>query len=98
MTTASTKTTPTMVPAEADTTTMTFKRLLGTDELVLRLRELMPGGISKRTVYAWLDMGCPHVPVPGARKKLGFVFDEVVAWVMSHKVERDIYASHRRVA
>jgi hypothetical protein len=43
-------------------------------------------------------MGCPHVPVPGARKKLGFVFDEVVAWVMSHKVERDIYASTRRVA
>jgi predicted DNA-binding transcriptional regulator AlpA len=98
MTTASTKATPTTMSTETDTTTMTFKRLLGTDELVLRLRELMPGGISKRTVYAWLDMGCPHVPVPGARKKLGFVFDEVVTWVMSHKVERDIYANPRRVA
>ena len=98
MTIASTRTTTAMVSAEADTTTMTFKRLLGTDELVLRLRELMPGGISKRTVYAWLDMGCPHVPVPGARKKLGFVLDEVVAWVMSHKVERNVYTSPRRVA
>ena len=98
MTTSSTKTTPTTLAVEADITTMTFKRLLGTDELVLRLRELMPGGISKRTVYAWLDMGCPHVPVPGARKKLGFVLDEVVAWVMSHKVERNVYASPRRVA
>ena len=98
MTTSSTKTTPTTLAVEADITTMTFKRLLGTDELVLRLRELMPGGISKRTVYAWLDMGCPHVPVPGARKKLGFVFDEVVAWVMSHKDERNVYASTRRVA
>jgi predicted DNA-binding transcriptional regulator AlpA len=98
MTTTTSKTTSTMLAAETDITTMTFKRLLGTDELVLRLRELMPGGISKRTVYAWLDMGCPHVPVPGARKKLGFVFDEVVAWVMSHKVERNVYASPRRVA
>ena len=98
MTTTSTKTSPKMMPAETEITTVTFKRLLGTDELVLRLRELMPGGISKRTVYAWLDMGCPHIPVPGARKKLGFVFDEVVAWVMSHKVERNIYASPRRVA
>jgi predicted DNA-binding transcriptional regulator AlpA len=98
MTIATTKATPTALSTEADTTTMTFKRLLGTDELVLRLRELMPGGISKRTVYAWLDMGCPHVPVPGARKKLGFVLDEVVAWVMSHKVERNVYASSRRVA
>jgi predicted DNA-binding transcriptional regulator AlpA len=97
MTTTSTKTTTTVVPTEAETT-VTFKRLLGTDELVLRLRELMPGGISKRTVYSWLDMGCPHVPVPGARKKLGFVFDEVVEWIMSHRVERDIYASTRRVA
>lgn len=96
MTTASTKTTTMTVPA--DTTTMTFKRLLGTDELVLRLRELMPGGISKRTVYAWLDMGCPHVPVPGARKKLGFVLDEVVTWVMSHRVEKNVYTSTRRVA
>jgi hypothetical protein len=43
-------------------------------------------------------MGCPHIPVPGARKKLGFVLDEVVAWVMSHKVERNVYASPRRVA
>lgn len=98
MTIATTKATPTTLSTEADTTTMTFKRLLGTDELVLRLRELLPGGISKRTVYAWLDMGCPHVPVPGARKKLGFVFDEVVTWVMSHKVERNVYASPRRVA
>jgi len=98
MTTTSSKTSPKMLPAETDTTTVTFKRLLSTDELVLRLRELMPGGISKRTVYAWLDMGCPHVPVPGARKKLGFVFDEVVAWVMSHKVERNVFASPRRVA
>ncbi len=98
MTIATTKATPTALSTEADTTTMTFKRLLGTDELVLRLRELMPGGISKRTVYAWLDMGCPHVPVPGARKKLGFVFDEVFAWIMAHKVERNVYASPRRVA
>lgn len=98
MTTASTKATTTTMSTETDATTMTFKRLLGTDELVLRLRELMPGGISKRTVYAWLDMGCPHVPVPGARKKLGFVLDEVVAWVMSHKIERNVYASPRRVA
>lgn len=98
MTMTTTKATPTALSTEADTTTMTFKRLLGTDELVLRLRELMPGGISKRTVYGWLDLGCPHVPVPGARKKLGFVLEEVVAWVMSHKVERNVYASSRRVA
>ncbi len=98
MTTASTKATPTTMSTENDTTTMTFKRLLGTDELVLRLRELMPGGISKRTVYLWCDMGCPHVPVPGARKKLGFVFTEVMQWVLSHKVERNVFAGPRRVA
>ena len=88
----------TTIPTAADTITVTLNRFIGTDELVLRLRELMPGGISKRSVYLWCDMGCPHIPVPGARKKLAFVFDEVVAWVLSHRVERDIFAKNRRVA
>lgn len=82
----------------ADTITVTLNRFIGTDELVLRLRELMPGGISKRSIYLWCDMGCPHIPVPGARKKLAFVFDEVVAWVLSHRVERNLFAQNRKVA
>jgi|ERR1035438_116230 hypothetical protein len=70
--------------------------LLGTDDLVEQLRPMIPGGLSKRTVYQWLDMGCPHIQLPGARKKLAFVLDEVVAWIMSHRIERTILPSGRR--
>ena len=72
--------------------------LLGTDELVSQLRPMIPGGLSKRTVYQWIDLGCPHIRLPGARKKLAFVLDEVVAWIMSHRIERTILPSGRRSA
>ena len=70
--------------------------LLGTDQLVTRLRHLIPGGLSKRTIYAWLDLGCPHIELPGRRVKLAFVFDEVFAWIMSHRVEKRLLRSNGR--
>lgn len=85
-------------PSGEGTTTLAIKPFLGTDELVLHLRALIPGGISKRTVYQWCDKGCPHVQMPGAKKKLLFVMTEVMEWVMSHKVERNVSASRRGMA
>lgn len=85
-------------PSEDGTTDLAIKHFLGTDDLVLHLRALIPGGISKRTVYQWCDMGCPHVQMPGAKRKLIFVMADVLEWVMSHKVERDLYAGRRGMA
>jgi len=59
--------------------------LLGTDDLVAQLRSWIPGGLSKRTVYQWCDLGCPHIVIPGQRQKLAFVLEEVRGWVMSHR-------------
>lgn len=73
---------------ECGTSPSPVKQFLGTEELVLHLRAVIPGGISKRSVYQWCDMGCPHIQMPGAKKKLLFVMAEVVEWVMSHRVER----------
>lgn len=73
-----------------------FAPLLRTDQLVAQLRTVLPGGLSKRTVYQWLDMGCPHLELPGTRKKFAFVLDEVVAWLMSHRVEKAILPGGRR--
>lgn len=87
------------VPAADGGTTLDLTPLLGTDQLVTRLRSVIPGGLSKRTVYQWLDLGCPHIEMPGRKRKLAFVLDEVVAWIMSHRVEKRILpAGGRRSA
>ena len=70
--------------------------LLGTDDLVVQLRAWIPGGLSKRMVYQWLDLGCPHVVLPGQRRKLAFVLEEVMDWVMSHRVEQAVLTPKSR--
>ena len=65
--------------------------LLGTDDLVAQLRSWIPGDLSKRTVYQWCDLGCPHIVIPGQRQKLAFVLDEVMGWVMSHRGEKHVF-------
>lgn len=80
------------------TTTLEVKKFLGTDELVLHLRALIPGGIAKRTVYQWCDLGCPHVQLPGAKRKLLFVLAEVLEWVESHRVGRVVPTGRRGIA
>jgi len=80
------------------TTTLEVKKFLGTDELVLHLRALIPGGIAKRTVYQWCDQGCPHIQMPGAKRKLLFVLAEVMDWVISHRGESAVPMGKRRMA
>lgn len=67
-----------------------FPDLLGTDALVEILRRKIPGGLSKRSVYQWCDMGCPHIVIPGGRGKLAFILAEVLAWFFSHRVQRQL--------
>lgn len=83
---------PSSQPAASTTGTQGFgfPDLLGTDGLVAVLREKIPGGLSKRTLYQWCDMGCPHIVVPGGRGKLAFVLSEVLAWLLSHRVQRQL--------
>jgi hypothetical protein len=81
---------PIMTPVPEDGPILDLTPLLGTDQLVTRLRPVIPGGLSKRTIYQWLDLGCPHIELPGRRVKLAFVFGEVHAWIMSHRVEKCI--------
>jgi hypothetical protein len=85
----------TPMPAAGDCPTLDITPLLGTDQLVTRLRGVIPGGLSKRTIYQWLDLGCPHIELPGRKKKLAFVLDEVFAWIMSHRVEKCILPAGR---
>jgi len=89
---------PTTTSMEATGASRGLTPLLGTDDLVNQLRPIIPGGLSKRTVYQWLDLGCPHIQLPGDRKKLAFVLDEVVAWIMTHRIERAILPAGRRSA
>lgn len=72
-----------------------FPDLLGTDEIVELLRQKIPGGLSKRTLYQWCDMGCPHVVIPGNRGKLGFVLSEVLGWVFSFRVQKQLVPAHK---
>ena len=81
---------PTPMPVAGDSLTLDITPLLGTDQLVTRLRGVIPGGLSKRTIYQWLDLGCPHIELPGRKKKLAFVLNEVITWIMSHRVEKCI--------